>query len=337
MMTQRAKSTVALAAAEKTSVIINRQRELDLIHESIYGAGDSLRVVLVRGPRGAEARNEPEGGYGKTRLLQEVFDRTQPSGQWAADSAAVSDLIDLIDIRLHAKSSFLHAVRDGFLARADFGRYEDDYNEYRRLASKGAEFHVIRAAAEKADQSFLADYAANAAEKRLVWLLDTTEQLAVVSSEWLLQRGLLTPTDMSGRTFQWLQDQIKQGTLPNTTLICAGRGRQGHVFFDEITQAARSKHGDQAIVDVYAEPFDVKDTRQYFAVLAQGVSKAVEKSNEPDIAGQRLVSALTDMSEPESDRARTIWLYTSGVPIRLALYAQIVAEGRTIPKPLQWK
>ena len=336
-MTQRAKSTVALAAAEKTSEIINRQQELDLIKESIYSAGDSLRVVLVRGPQGAEARNEPEGGYGKTRLLQEVFDRTQPGGKWAADSAAVSDLIDLIDIRLHAKSSFLHTVRNSFLERADFGQYEDDYNEYQRLLSKGAEIRVAVESAKKAEQSFLTDYAANAAEKRLVWLLDTAEQLAVVSSEWLLRRGLLTPADMGGRTFQWLQTQIKHGTLPNTTLICAGRGRQGHVFFDEITRAARSTYGDQAIVDVYAEPFDVDDTRRYFSILAQDVSKVVEKSQEPDIAGQRLVSALTDLSQPESDRARTVWLYTGGVPIRLALYAQIVAEGRTIPKPLQWK
>jgi tetratricopeptide (TPR) repeat protein len=336
-MKQRAKSTAALAAAEKTSVIINRRQELDVIRESIYSAGNSLRVVLVRGPQGAEAHNEPEGGYGKTRLLQEVFDRAQSDGEWATGNAAVSDLIDLIDIRLHAQSSFLYAVRDSFLGRADFGQYEDNYNEYRRLLSKGADFHVVREAAKKADWAFLADYAANAAEQRLVWLLDTIEQLAVVSSEWLLKRGLLTAADMSSRAFQWLQDQIEQGTLPNTTLICAGRGRQGRLFFDEIAKVAQLRHGTQAVVNVHVEPFDVEDTRRYFSVLAQSLSKAVEKSTEPDAASQRLLSALTDLSEPQSERARTVWLYTGGVPIRLALYAQIAAEGRTIPKPLQSK
>ena len=53
---------------------------LKLIHQAIYDSGKSLRVVLLRGPRGAEERHEPEGGYGKTRLLEEVV---KPPGQMA--------------------------------------------------------------------------------------------------------------------------------------------------------------------------------------------------------------------------------------------------------------
>ncbi len=65
-------STIRFAAAEKTSEIINRKHESEVDPPGDLRFRQVMRVVLLRGPRGAEERHEPEGGYGKTRLLEEV-------------------------------------------------------------------------------------------------------------------------------------------------------------------------------------------------------------------------------------------------------------------------
>jgi tetratricopeptide (TPR) repeat protein len=322
---------------EKLSEIIGRKKELDQIKQAIYESGTSLRVVLIRGPRGAEARKEPEGGYGKSRLLEEVARRTDPvDGEWRSlGDVAVSQPIDLIDIRLHVQSNFLREARNAFLGRADFANYYDAYERYQRRLSGESEYLYVREAAEKADRSFFIDYGKNAVARRMVWLLDTVEQLAVNSSDWLLKRGLLSSDDMKARTFEWLQQQIESDALPNTTLICAGRGREGQAFFDEIAAVTRQKHGKEAVVEVYAEPFTVEETCRYFAVLADDLRERVEVVPGQSSYYMRLVESLNELTNRESDRAKVVRLYTGGVPLRLALYAQLLVEGRTIPLQLQ--
>ena len=209
----------------------------------------------------------------------------------------MSQLIDLIDIRLHAQSNFLRAARDSFLGRADFISYDDAYNRYKRRVSRGAEYHAIREAAEKTDQSFLVDYCKNASERRMVWLLDTVEQLAVNSSAWLLERNLLKPEDMKARTLEWLKRQIADDALPNTTLICAGRGREGKWFFDQIAAAASARHGAESIIEVFAEPFSVEDTRDYFTVLAQDLRERT--TGDPAHPYQRLAKGLDELARPD--------------------------------------
>ncbi len=167
----------------------------------------------------------------------------------------------------------------------------------------------------------------------MVWLLDTVEQLAVNSSAWLLERNLLKPEDMKARTLEWLKRQIADDALPNTTLICAGRGREGKWFFDQIAAAASARHGAESIIEVFAEPFSVEDTRDYFTVLAQDLRERT--TGDPAHPYQRLAKGLDELARPDLDRAQVVRLYTGGVPVRLALYAQLLVEGRTIPEQLQ--
>jgi hypothetical protein len=333
-------NSLGLVAARKTSIIINRRRELEMVRKAIYEAGTAVRVVLVRGPLHAEEHREPEGGYGKTRLLEEIVRRIQ-AGEWQADQQQVvaSDLIDLMDIHLHAQSNFLHAVRDSLVDRVDFANYDEAFTRYQRRRTQGVDYRMVREAAERADQLFLSDYQANAQNRRIVWLLDTAEQLAIVSSEWLLAPGrrLLTSEDLQTRTLEWLKRQILAQTLPNTTLLCAGRGWEGRRFFDEISGAAREAYGNDAVVDVHVDPFNEEDTRQYFAVLAEDLKKRATAGEPSRLrAYGAFAKAAAGMADPASERARVVWLYTGGVPVRLALYAQLMVEGRTIPEPLQW-
>lgn len=161
-----------------------------------------------------------------------------------------------------------------------------------------------------------------ARDQRLVWLLDTTEQLAIVSSEWLLDRQLLTSDDMQTRTLEWLKRQITARALPNTTLVCAGRGRE--------------VYGKDAIIEIWTEPFTINETQEYFQVLADDLGHSA-KGGTPHIARsyERFAKTIGYLAT-DADRAKVVWLYTGGVPVRLALYAQLVAEGRTIPEELQW-
>ncbi|HSD85659.1 MAG TPA: hypothetical protein VLG46_17485, partial [Anaerolineae bacterium] len=214
-----AENTLGLIAARKTSVIINRRRELEMIRQAVYDVGDAVRVVLIRGPQRAEEQQDPEGGYGKTRLLEEV-ERRIAQHEWSGTQpVVVSNPIDLIDIHLHAQSNFLHAVRDSLADRVDFSNYDEAFNRYQRRRTQGMDYRLVREAAERADQLFLSDYRASAQRQRIVWLLDTAEQLAIASSEWLLdpKRRLLTAEDMQTRTLEWLKQQIRTRTLPNTT------------------------------------------------------------------------------------------------------------------------
>jgi tetratricopeptide (TPR) repeat protein len=329
---------LGLIAAQKTSTMVNRRDQLEQIRQAIYEAGDALRVVLVRGPVGAEEHDEPEGGYGKTRLLEEVLRRARPGGEWERPGkVAVSELIDLIDIRVHAQSNFLHTVRDSFVGSLDLSGYDDAFNSYRRRVAQGMDYWTVREEAERADRVFLTDYRAGAETQRIVWLLDTVEQLAIFSSDWLLQRGLLTAKDMQARTLEWLKRQIADKALPNTTLICAGRGREGKRFFDEISAVTRAAYGDEAVVNVYVEPFDEDDTRQYFEMLAADLRDKADKASSSQATTYDLFArSLAELAQRGSDRAKVVWLYTGGVPVRLALYAQLLAQGGRIPEPLQW-
>jgi hypothetical protein len=87
------------------------------------------------------------------------------------------------------------------------------------------------------------DFEEAAQNHRLVILLDTTEQLAIISSQWLLDRGLLTEEDLLFNTQQWLLKKIAEGNFQNTTFIIAGRGVEGKTFFDALNTAVTTKAG----------------------------------------------------------------------------------------------
>ena len=67
-----AETTIGLIAAHKTSARHRSNKRFADIRHAIYETGDDFRLVFVRGPRDAALRGDPEGGYGKTRLLEDV-------------------------------------------------------------------------------------------------------------------------------------------------------------------------------------------------------------------------------------------------------------------------
>jgi len=327
------------AAAQRTSVIISRTRELERIKDAIYRSGNELRIVLLTA----------EGGLGKSRLVEEVLWRAGnrkmreefgeiPQAQraewnWQRDDVVVADLIDLDDIRLHTRGYFMRQVREALRdAEVDFTRYDGEDSRQRRLRAQQADYATVQKAAQEAEARFLEDYKSNAQGKRIVLALDTAERLAVQTSQWLWDRGLITSADLTFTTQNWLAERIANAELLNTTLIISGRGGDGKQFFDVIEEAIKRAQASQKpceVVQIDLKDFDLDETRQYFTILAQDWQARKSESAQAENIARTFQALVKDQQ-----RLEVLWLYTGGQPVRLSLYADLIVEGRTIPARL---
>ncbi len=360
-----------LSAARKTGQMVGREKVLADIYKAIYAPGQALRVVFVRA----------EGGYGKTRLLEEVLwraghprwrakrpmtDREQLEGlDWSApDKVAISDLIDLIDTTLQERDRFVRELHDSFhwsepidpsvWRPIDTASYNAGYDKLRRLRVLGAPLKQVREAADAATDAFLDDLMRETNARRVVLALDTVEQLSYITSNWLMDRQLLKPEDLSGRTHQWLENVLLNGyegqPLQNVTLLLFGRGEEGQSFFESIeaavTAGRKKRYQYDSVLNHSLISFNEQETQQYFAHLAADWKKRgmIETlpDNDPAQLGADWISehfdyiAQAKQQTPFQDTYRVLHLLTGGVPVRLALYAQLIVEGRRVPEPLSW-
>lgn len=325
-----------LAATQRTSAIISRVTELEKIKDAIDRPGNELRIVLLTA----------EGGMGKSRLVEEVLWRAgnrkmcdemgaippdHPDWDWSRPDFVIADLIDLDDIRLHTRGYFMRQVREALRpAELDFTIYDAEDARQRRLRAQQADYFTVQRATAEAEQRFLKDYQANAQNKRIVLALDTAERLAVQTSQWLWDRGLITSADLTFTTQNWLAERIKNAELPNTTLIISGRGEEGKQFFEVIQSAIKeAKPKSCEVIPIVLKSFTLDETRQYFEILAKDWQARREESTQAENIA-RAFEALVE----NKDRLEVLWLYTGGQPVRLSLYADLIVEGRTIPAHL---
>jgi hypothetical protein len=321
-------STQPFAGTRVPSALVNRIDEMSVLHRAIYQPGDGLRVVLIEGA----------GGFGKTRLLHETLwlaghpgarkASGAPPSPPAGPAAMISDLVDFVDVRLHTFSRFLSTVRDALIwhPKVDFPKYDAARAHHQRQLAAQADYPTLREAASRAETAFFEDYRAIARQQRLIWTLDTAEQLGLVASEWLLDRGLLKPEELSFDTQRRMLELFRTDDLPNTTVLLAGRGEEGKRFFKAIKQAAGEAGAAFELISIPMHPFTADDTQAYFRVLADEW-----KQKDPESEITAYMRSLAD----DADRARVLWLYTGGQPVRLSLYADVLAEGRAEPELLQ--
>jgi len=330
--------SLLLAAAAKTTAMIGRQQYLEQIRDAIYTSSNTNQIITIKG----------RGGLGKTRLTEDILwraghpywrekrpltpDDIAQESDWSTRGAAViSNLIDMIDIRLHGRDRFIRELRNSF-RRADktgveFTLYDQAFEEYLLRKAKGAELISVKEVADRASQAFLHDLKQITQEKRLVWVLDTVERLRFVTSNWLIQEDLLKPADIASRTYKWLEEMIQTSHLQNITLILVGRDGpdEGEPFFARVEESAKTAPVPWQIIRINLENFTPEHTQNYFLDLAQ-------QQNE----NERVRQHFQDLANEKSQRYRVLWLYTGGLPVKLALYAQIVVANRTIPEPLRW-
>lgn len=329
-----------MIAARQTEQMVGRENNLEQIRQAVYAPDREFKILFIRA----------QGGMGKTRLLEELLYRSgHPDGdklwgkRWQSPhKAAVSDLIDVINIRSHARNTFIKQIRDGLrhAQGVDFFTYDRAFAELRQLQASGAEFRRVRAAERHVAQAFIDDLKKVTKKQRVVLVLDTVEQLRFMTSEWLLKRQLLRPEDLEGRTYQWLDTFINQEGLDNITLILAGRGKEGKPFFEHIQRAidtARESNQPRRLIDIEMKPFNMEETRKYFEYLADDWrNRPPQKAQTNPSVPNHLAHQFETAADENQERYKVIWLYTGGIPVRLALYAQLIVAKRTVSIPLQW-
>jgi len=306
------------------------------IRQALTDPGDSCRVVTIEG----------EGGLGKTRLLEEVLRRLGqsdirktygdplPEHDWSdlKNQIIYCDLMDFTNIKLHTREYFLEQLGNSGMwhGRIKFGRFKTANDRWRRLSDFGAAYTLLKPATEAAEAAFWEDFEEASENHRLVILLDTTEQLAIISSQWLLDRNLLTEEDLLFNTQQWLLKKIAEGKFKNTTFIIAGRGQKGKHFFDALNTAIAQAGPSCEKIPIPLEPFSPAETEEYFRNLYQDWTSPPHSDSELATDVQPVLEDL--LNNP--DRLQVLWHYTGGQPVRLSLYTDILIEGQQIPEPL---
>ncbi|OQY31378.1 MAG: hypothetical protein B6I38_05900 [Anaerolineaceae bacterium 4572_5.1] len=322
--------TRIFSAARMTSAMINRKEALETLYEGVCKAEGDTRIIIIEG----------KGGLGKTRLLSEalwraghtkIFPHLNPPDEndsWNKQKkAVVSDLIDFSEVRLHTFLYFLERISQSFNHPEfiTFPNFESAIKHYKQTIKNQADFSIVKKEAEEAREAFFDDYAKAAQEHHLVWALDTAEQLSLTSTPWLLEKKLLRPRDFNFSVQQQLLDALQSGKLPNTTLILVGRP-EARFFFDQVKEAAINS--SFAVETINLGPFTVEDVQSYLTQLSQDYKTAYPEDE--DEIGEYLHELGTN-----ENHARVFHLYTGGQPVRLALFMDVVMEGKQIPEALK--
>lgn len=275
---------------------------------------------------------------GKTRLLREAFDRLLPperanaparpenpnSGTWRQDGCQVIalELIDFADVALHPLSGFLREVRQRFrdalpdhaTVFADFDRawlaYEDA-----RDGQQG--FDIVAQRTAELRVHFEENYTALTECIRVVWILDTLEQLYSVPLEILayLESADLDSEDLGHATYSWLLSFI-QGAPKNTSLLLAGRPTPGR-WVQDVEEIAPGGLRRQKVAE-----FSEEETALYLATLCEQLGRL------PELADR--ARELREATDEEREIANLQRL-TGGNPIRLALYIDLFLNADTMP------
>lgn len=321
-------TTPTFAAARMTERMVNRQQELEILHQAMCQPGQETRVIIIKG----------KGGLGKTRLLSEALwlaghphifpHRSRPSlaEKWDVEGRViVSSLLDFSEVRLHTFNHFLEALRRAWDKQVEFSTYDAAVNQFKRYVKDLADYFTIQQAAERARKAFFDNYKEITGQYRLVWALDTTEQLTFEATPWLLRAGLLTPDDLTFSTQHQIKQLLREGQLPNTTLILVGRP-EADVFFKELITLSKLPASKFKINQIELEPFTVEDVQSYLAGLAQDYLDL----GRDDEVGPILEDITTDI-----DRMKVLYVYTGGQPVRLALFVDTIVEAGYEPKVLK--
>ncbi len=339
-------SHTLLDAAWRVETMVGRQEELNRIRKAIYGNPNdkSCRVVLITGP----------GGIGKSRMLEEVQwraghpdvrkelkDRAAPilteREDWTnLGDVTVSNTIDLQDIRLTAKNQMLQSMRN-VLARVggvDFENYEAAERAYLEKLRASASFDQISQHADAAETAFWKDFAVHTQERRTVLLFDTAERLVLRSSDWAIDQNLLRPEEMVLSSQQWIVDQLRRGRFVNTTLILAGRAKEGKPFFCKVREVLAELNITPE--EIKLDSLNEAETALYFQHLAREWQERARTANGSRINGDyERISHFMEALAEDQEQLSVLHSVTGGRPVLLSLYGDLIHETDEIPELLR--
>lgn len=305
--------------------LIGREAELQAIQAAVGPqAGDSFQAVFL----------VANGGVGKTRLLREtcwqlgssaddddVFNqpRLERKRKWQRDGVVCLQLVDVADPILHSQVAFLHTIRDNLgkvLPEVDgvFKEFDELFEHYADAREGGQSYQEVQTLRSRIVQSFQDSYTKTTEHHRVVWVLDTLEQLFGVdrSIERLLRKVDIGEEDIGQTTYNWLKEFIKRQPR-NTTVLLAGRPEPPAWHNDFI---AHYQH-QPAFFSFELKPFSSLETKDYIKQLSKELNEQKE---------YRSTAGYLDEAQDDPDFYRVMHALSNGNPIRLGLYLDMVAN-----------
>jgi tetratricopeptide (TPR) repeat protein len=317
-------STVFLGALT-THRLVGRKAELAALQKVIFPDDRRSFQCLI-----LQAR----GGKGKTRLLRETYERlgmersTNPDhGSWATEGVIALPLIDLGDVALQPVVGFMREVRQGFghvlsTHKAAFAHFDAAWLNYELARDGQVDFDTVHRRTQELLNAFESDYRALIERVRVIWVLDTLEQLFSLPPEivTLLDEVAVGSAELEQTTYTWLLAFIARAPL-NTTLLLAGRPEPERWLADL----------SMAIPEEMQEPLEVAD------FTLQETELYVRYLYEQLAANPATQQTAIDLHEATDEADEIIHLHrlTRGNPIRLALYIDLFVNADPLPEVLR--
>ena len=287
--------TEPLKAARRLENLIGRDEELQII-ENIFTSLEAPAVFYLEGP----------GGIGKTALSQAARARLEGQGR------VVRDLVDLYHIE--------HQSRVGIIQSIVRNLDEEIFTEYRktygRLQKKRVgEAEVAETEWQELWTAFLNDLEHHSKQQPVLIALDTTEVLGYEQDRFHRDMGLEPPELTVGK---WLVDTIILQSRGRVLWLLSGRSAD-QTLYDHLTgaQGANISLHDKHEV----KPLDTQASRQYFRAVIEFLLE-IDKPQE----AQRIENTLQQSAE-------SLYALSEGRPILLALIADILTQGGSLPDP----
>ncbi len=233
--------------------LIGRKDELAYLRDCLHARGENHVVYFWA-----------EGGYGKTRLLEELRSMVEAGGP----AFAFSGIIDLYHTDTHSNSDVERAIVDG-LDRAGkyFRTYREQREEFQLLRERGADPGVLEAHRRDLSAVFVREAREMAHDMRkLVICFDTMEVLQYESSVVEENAGL---EEVDTRVRYWMLEELPK--LANVLIVFAGRPKSGSVDQSGNHQERLAHDLGKAFgnrLRVWKLPnLDLEETRQFIHAL----------------------------------------------------------------------
>ncbi len=286
--------TEPLKAARRLENLIGRDEELQTI-ENIFNSLEAPAVLYLEGP----------GGIGKTALSQAARARLEGQGY------VVKDLIDLYHIEHQSRVGIIQSIVRN-IDEQTFTEYRKTYEILQIKRVGGAD--IAETEWQELWAAFLNDLERLSKQQPLLIALDTTEVLGYEQDRFHRDMGLELPELTVGK---WLVDAIILPSCGRVLWLLSGRSAD-YTLYNHLTCA---QGANISLNRLEVRPLDTQASRQYFRAVIEFLLE-IDKPQE----AQRIENTLQQSAE-------SLYALSEGRPILLALIADILSQGGSLPDP----
>ncbi|MBD3270147.1 AAA family ATPase, partial [Candidatus Peregrinibacteria bacterium] len=224
---------------------IGRELELGRI-DNLVEQWDTYQIVCIDGP----------GGVGKTRLLQEAYDRHSHR-----KDIFVTQLVDFDDQSLHLQENLAFVISQR-IGMQHFKTYIQKLRDYRAMEQAEVSSQRLSQEQDKLLQAWYDDFNQFTKQKRVVYLFDTVDSVKEVE------------------ILNYLITKLGSRKMQNT--LCLIAGRNARYFWDKLSPTL----GDNVHL-LNLSPLSQRDSAEYLKKKQENLLVALE----PDLAKKMLLLA----------------------------------------------